>query len=171
VANDWEYLASKDAVDATDVVAEVAHLEATLSLELHLMRVPFDETCHQVSMSGKMIDQIWVSRVTYARCSGDLFDECKRHLYHCPIEPCTERVAASSVEVRVELPHNGLHCKAVILCHVSPSLGIQHYPYPRCALIELLCGGSPLDNDPTLVVVTEVSAPNLIPMETGVVIH
>jgi hypothetical protein len=46
MTDDWEYLASMDVIDATDVVVEVTHLEATLSLQLHLMRVPFCETCH-----------------------------------------------------------------------------------------------------------------------------
>jgi hypothetical protein len=85
VADDQEYLTSQDVVDATDVIAEVTHLEATLSLKIHLMRVPFGETRYQVGMSGEMIDQIWVSRVTYTRCSGDLVDECRGHLYHSPL--------------------------------------------------------------------------------------
>jgi hypothetical protein len=95
----------------------------------------------------------------------------KGHLYRCPPELGTERVATSLVEARVELPQNGLHRRAVILYHVSPPLGIQHCPYPRCALIELLYGGSPLDDDPTPMVVAEVSTPNLIPLETVVVIY
>jgi hypothetical protein len=56
VADDLEYSAIKDVVDATDVVAEVAHLEATLSLKLHLMRAPLDETCYRVRASREMID-------------------------------------------------------------------------------------------------------------------
>jgi hypothetical protein len=59
VADDLKYSASQDMVDAMDVVAEVAHLEIALSLELHLMRAPLDETCHQVGMSGEMINRIW----------------------------------------------------------------------------------------------------------------
>jgi hypothetical protein len=38
-------------------------------------------------------------------------------------------------------------------------------------LIKLLYGGSPLIDDPTPMVVAEVSALDLIPLETGVVIH
>jgi hypothetical protein len=32
MANDWEYSTRQDVVDATDIVAEVAYLEAILSL-------------------------------------------------------------------------------------------------------------------------------------------
>jgi hypothetical protein len=56
VADDWEYSASEDVVDATDVIAEVAHLEATFALELYLMRAPLSKTCYQVYASKEMID-------------------------------------------------------------------------------------------------------------------
>jgi hypothetical protein len=59
----------------------------------------------------------------------------------------------------------------VILYHVSPPLGIQHCPYPQCTLIELLYGGFPLDVDPALMVVTEVSVLDLTPPKMGAVIY
>jgi hypothetical protein len=118
-----------------------------------------------------MIDWIRVSGIIYTRCSDDRIDERRGHHYCCPPKPCTERVAESLVEVRVELSHYGFHCRAVILYHVSPPLSIQHYPYPRCTFIELLYHGSPLHDDPTPVIVVEVLAPDLIPLETGVVIY
>jgi hypothetical protein len=107
----------------------------------------------------------------YTRCSDDLTDKHRDHLYRYPSEPSTEQVATSLVDVLVELPHYGLHRKAVILYHVNPPLGIQRCLYPRCTLIELLYGGSPFDDDPTLMVVMEVSTPDLIPPETVVVIY
>jgi hypothetical protein len=84
VVDDREYSTSEDVIDAKGVVAKVAHLEATLSLELHLIRAPLGESCYQVCVSREMIDWIRLSQVTYTRCFGDLTDERRGHLYHCP---------------------------------------------------------------------------------------
>jgi hypothetical protein len=75
------------------------------------------------------------------------------------------------MEVCVELPHYGLYCRAVILCHTSPPLCIQHCPYSRRTLIKLLYSGFFLDGDPTSMVVASVSAPDLISSKMGVVIY
>jgi hypothetical protein len=82
-----------------------------------------------------------------------------------------ERVTASLVDVHVELPNYLLHCRAVILYHIHPTLGIQHCLYPWHTLVKLLYDGPPLDNDPMLVIVTEVTALDLIPPKMGVVIY
>jgi hypothetical protein len=124
MANDREYPTHQNVVDALNIIAEITHLEATLSIQLHLGRVPFSETCYQIRTSGEMIDRIQVSRVMYTRCSGDRADECRGHLYRRTPEPSTKLVAASLVEVHVELPHYSFHHRAVILYHVYPPLGI-----------------------------------------------
>ena len=59
----------------------------------------------------------------------------------------------------------------MILYHVCPPLGIQHCLYYRCTLVKLLYDSSPLDYDPVLVIVAEVTAPDLIPSKKGVVVH
>jgi hypothetical protein len=114
---------TKNVVDASNIIAKITHLEATLSILLHLGRVPLSETCYQINTSREMINRIRVSQVMYTRCSGNCADECKGHLYRHPSEPSTEQVTASLVEVRVELPYYSFHRRAVILYHVYPPLG------------------------------------------------
>jgi hypothetical protein len=118
-----------------------------------------------------MIDRVRVDWVTYTRCSDDLTNKHRGHIYLCPSEPCTECVIVFLVEVRIKLPHYSFHHRAVILYHVGPPLGIQQCPYPWCALIELLYHGPPLYDDPAPVIVADVSTPNLILLEMGVVIY
>jgi hypothetical protein len=113
-----------------------------------------------------MIDWIRVSQVTNTRCSGDRTDECRGHLYIRSLEPCKERVAASLVEFCVKLPHYGLHRKAVILYHVCPPLGIQHY-----RTLGAHSSNSPLHDDYAPIVVAKVSTPELIPPKMGVVVY
>jgi hypothetical protein len=127
--------------------------------------------CYNINASEEMVDWIGVSRVTYTRYSGDRANKCRGHLYRCPPEPSAERVIVSLVEVQVELQHYLLYRRAVILCHIRPTLGIQHYPYSRGALIELLFDGPSLDNDPALMIVAEVTVPDLIPQKASVVIY
>jgi hypothetical protein len=41
------------------------------------------------------------------------------------------------MEVRVKLSDYLLYRRAVILHHITPTLGLQHYLYPRGALIKV----------------------------------
>ena len=105
------------------------------------------------------------------RYYGDRVDECGGHFYLRPFEPSAERVTVSLVEVRVELLHYLLYRRAVILCHIHPTLGIEHCPYTRGTLVKLLYDGPPLDNDPAPVVVAKVTSPDLNPLKSSVVIY
>ena len=75
------------------------------------------------------------------------------------------------VEVRVELPHYLFYRRAVILGYICPTLGIQHCPYSRGPLVELLYDGPSLYNDRALMIIVEVTVSNLIPLEMGVVVY
>jgi hypothetical protein len=105
-------------VDAPNIIAEVAQLETSLSLYLHLMKVPFHKTLNYNNTVGKTIYWPRVDRVTYRWRSCDVVDKSGSHLNN------QKEIATPMMQVGVKLPHYLLHLRAVIFYHFCPSLGI-----------------------------------------------
>lgn len=51
-----DYMTNQDTIHASDIVAEVMHLETTLSLSLHLMGAPIGKTLDLLSADGKAVN-------------------------------------------------------------------------------------------------------------------
>ena len=154
-----------------NIIVEVTHLEAILSIQLHLVRVSLSKARYHLSVSGEMVDWIWVGRVTYTTYSSNQADEYEGHLDPPPPNPSVEGVTTSLVEVYVELPHYLLYHWAVILNHIYLALGIQHCPYFRGTLVKLFYDSPSLHDNPAPVIVAEVTTLDLVPLKTGAVIY
>jgi hypothetical protein len=119
-----EYMTNQDAVDASDIVTKVMHLETTLSPSLHLIGAPINETLNHLCIGWKAIAWPRVLWVAYLWCSHDVADEGRSHNNLFLPDPCSEGVTAPIVQVGVELMDYLLDCRAVVHYHIYPALGI-----------------------------------------------
>jgi hypothetical protein len=104
-------------------------------------------------------------------CSRDVGDQCGSHKDLLTFEPGVERVVAPIVQVGVELVDYLQDCGTVVLHHIHPSLDVQHYSYPRGALIEICYVHTPLHYYLASLVVGSMSTPGLILPKVSMIVN
>jgi hypothetical protein len=92
-----------NAVNASNLIAKVVDLEATLSLCLHLVKASLCEALDHLCSSGNVFNQLGILHVAHLRCSSDSTDEAGGHMDLLLFGPSIEGISSPPVQVGVEL--------------------------------------------------------------------
>jgi hypothetical protein len=112
------------AIDASDLIAEVVDLEATLSLYLHLLRSPLYKVLNHLCSGKEVVNQLRVLWVAHLWHSSDGFDKIRGHMDLLSFDPSEEGITVSPVQVGVELSNQLLYHWTMVFHHLNPTLGL-----------------------------------------------